>query len=149
MPQNLPATTAGGEDPVLHAPAPGLDSPAPVAAVSGRRGPVSKLAHLPQSLRHEICRRLWDGQCGREVLTWINAHPVAVARLKERFGAGFRVTDQNMSEYRRTEYAAWLEATDEMIEKLILGTCRPGQPPMTRLEAVSFLSKAPEGPDAP
>jgi hypothetical protein len=142
-------SSASGSEESAKKPVPGLDSPAPAAGVSGYRGPVSKLAHLPQSLRHEICRRLWDGHSGREVAAWINARPAAVERLKERFGAGFKVTDQNMSEYRHGEYAEWLKQTEEMIEKLIMGTCRPGQAPMTRLQAVELLSRAPEGPDGP
>jgi hypothetical protein len=78
-----------------------------------------KIARLPFALREELNQRLLDGQSGRKILGWLNARPEVIAILAEEFG-GLRITDQNLSEWRKTGHAKWrarrqrLDATREL-----------------------------------
>jgi hypothetical protein len=66
-----------------------------------------KIARLPGDLREELCRRLFDGQRGPEILPWLNAHPVAVSVLAKDFG-GRPVNAANLTNWRRGGYIQWL-----------------------------------------
>ncbi len=75
-----------------------------------RRG---KIAKLDAELRAEVCRRMHDGQSGRDILRWLNALPAVQRMLKREFG-GQAVTDQNISEWRSGGYLDWLDQREQV-----------------------------------
>ena len=78
-----------------------------------------KIARLPEKIRDEVNRRLLDGQTGSKILPWLNALPEVVAALEEDF-EGLRISDQNLSDWRKGGFEDWklkrerLERTREL-----------------------------------
>lgn len=72
-----------------------------------------KIARLPEPIREELNRRLYDGQSGSRVLAWLNGLPEALAALDgEDFGGSphtRQFTDNNLSEWKSGGYQDWLK----------------------------------------
>jgi len=77
-----------------------------------------KIARLPEPMREQLNRRIYDGQSGRAVLAWLNAQPEALAVLKsERFGGkphNLAFDDNNLAEWKRGGYQDWLRDEKRM-----------------------------------
>lgn len=73
--------------------------------IMSRRG---KIARLPGQVREAVNRRLFDGETGEEIVTWLNGEPEVLAVLAREFG-GKPVREQNLSEWRRGGYEDWLQ----------------------------------------
>jgi hypothetical protein len=71
--------------------------------MSARQG---KIARLPAAIREELNLRLLDGQSGRVILRWLNAHPT-VKKLLEEDAEGLLVTDANLSNWRLGGFEDW------------------------------------------
>ena len=72
-----------------------------------------KIARLPAKLREEVCKRLHDGQAGPKILPWLNALPEVQAILESEF-EGQPVSAQNLSVWRSTGYADWLNRAERI-----------------------------------
>jgi hypothetical protein len=66
-----------------------------------------KIARLPRDVREELNRRLQDGEPGKTLVPWLNAHPKVQAMLKTHF-SGRVVTVNNLSEWTQGGYRDWL-----------------------------------------
>ena len=64
----------------------------------------SKIGRLPFAIRNELCERLRDGATGAELCKWLNKHPAYKATKAAP------LNDQNISDWRTTGYAAWLNS---------------------------------------
>jgi hypothetical protein len=74
-----------------------------------KAAPRSKISSLPPAIREELNQRLHDGQRGKQqVLPWVNSLPEVKAILAAEFD-GLPITEQNLSEWRRVYFPAWLE----------------------------------------
>jgi hypothetical protein len=76
-----------------------------------------KIACLPLAIRHEIHRRLDDGEYGQALLDWINGLPEVQAVLAARF-RGRPIRSQNLSQWRLGGYR------DYQIEKQSLAVAK-------------------------
>lgn len=74
---------------------------------------VGKIARLPVAIRDELNRRLLDGQPASKILPWLNGLE-AVQKILEEDHEGLRVTDQNLSDWRRGGYADWLRRRENV-----------------------------------
>ncbi len=74
-----------------------------------------KIARLPEDIRSELNLRLFNGQSGAKILPWLNELPETKAVLEEDF-EGLRVTDQNLSEWRKGGYEEWLRRRERITE---------------------------------
>jgi hypothetical protein len=72
-----------------------------------------KVARLPERIRHEICVRIFDGQGAPKILPWLNALPEVKKILDEDY-EGLRVSDQNLSVWRKTGYQEWLRRRERI-----------------------------------
>lgn len=72
-----------------------------------------KIARLPSALRDELNLRLFNGQSGAKILSWLNDLPEVKAVLEEDF-EGLRVSDQNLSEWRKGGYEEWLRRRERL-----------------------------------
>jgi len=75
-----------------------------------------KIARLPYVIRHELNRRLRDGQTGATILAWLNALPETQAVLRASFG-GEPVSDQNLSGWRAGGFQDW-SRNEERMERI-------------------------------
>lgn len=75
-----------------------------------RRG---KIAKLPAEIRAEVNRRMLDGQPGRQILDWLNAHDRVRPILAAQF-AGADINDQNLTEWRQGGYMDWVEDREKL-----------------------------------
>jgi hypothetical protein len=73
----------------------------------------SKIASLPEKIREEICRRLFDGERGPQILPWLNGLPEVQKVLKLDY-EGLSVSDNNLSVWRKTGYQDWLRRRDRI-----------------------------------
>ena len=80
---------------------------------------VGKIGRLPKFIRDELCRRIEDGEPGKELVKWLNGLPRVQEILKEQFG-GRDITEQNLSEWKQGGHQAWLrqEQTRSLVAKL-------------------------------
>ena len=72
-----------------------------------------KIARLPLALREEVNRRLLEGQSAAKILPWLNELPATIAALEEDF-EGLRISDQNLSEWRKGGFAEWLARRERL-----------------------------------
>jgi hypothetical protein len=72
-----------------------------------------KIGRCPPHVREEVCRRLFEGQTGRKICTWLNEHPDVLRVLDEHFGEE-PVTEQNLSEWRKNGFQKWLARRDQL-----------------------------------
>ena len=93
------------------------------AGAGAPRAFTSKIGRLPEAVRLELNERLQDSVPAREILDWLNALPEAQAVMASQFG-GTPVTEDNVSRWRQTGYAAWQAgtATLESLRQLSLFT---------------------------
>lgn len=73
---------------------------------------LGKIARLPESVRHELNRRLRDGHLGPQVLPWLNGHAEVLPVLAEYFG-GQPINAQNLSDWRQGGYKEWEEKQEK------------------------------------
>src|SRR5882757_7407000 len=66
-----------------------------------------KIARLPNDIREELNRRLFNGAMGPELLAWLNQLP-AVKEVLSQFFNGAPVNRQNLSDWRQGGYQDWL-----------------------------------------
>lgn len=69
---------------------------------------VGKIARLPNQIREQLNQRLYDGQSGAEILTWLNELPMVKQILVAKFG-GALITEKNLSNWRKIGFARWLQ----------------------------------------
>lgn len=74
---------------------------------------VGKIARLPLAVREELNRRLLENEKGSKILPWLNALPEVVAVLEEDF-EGLRVSDQNLSEWRKGGFEDWSQRRERV-----------------------------------
>jgi hypothetical protein len=65
-----------------------------------------KIARLPRAIRDELNRRLDDGEQGKDLVEWLNAHPDVQRVLTASF-AGRPVTDGNLSDWKQGGFEDW------------------------------------------
>src|SRR5579859_5578693 len=59
-----------------------------------------KIARLPKYHRHELSRRLENGESGAKIVAWLNDDENVQEVLEEYFN-GHPITEQNLSEWRQ------------------------------------------------
>lgn len=74
-----------------------------------------KIARLPESIRNELNLRLLNGESGAKILPWLNELAEVKAVLEEDF-EGLRVSDQNLSEWRKGGFAEWTARRERIAE---------------------------------
>ncbi len=120
--------------------------------------PTGKIARLPETIRHQLNRRLADGQPAQAILPWLNGLAPVQAVLKQHFQSR-PITPQNLSEWRRGGFALWHveHASPEPVADLPA----PAPPKdattladevlslaLDRIQrALAFLSAAPDSPE--
>src|SRR5579864_6790830 len=67
-----------------------------------------KIARLPRAIRHQLNRRLDDGDPGQLLVGWLNGLPEVRHTLAEHF-AGRPITEQNLSEWKAGGFQEWLD----------------------------------------
>lgn len=67
----------------------------------------SKIGRLPFAVRNELNERIRDGKSGAEILVWLNCLP-AVKKVMRELKTSI-VNAQNLTDWRSTGYADWLE----------------------------------------
>lgn len=65
------------------------------------RARTGKVARLPAEIRQQINKRLYEGDSGPDVLSWLNPK-------------GYNITEQNLSEWRQGGYQDWLKSQEQM-----------------------------------
>ena len=71
----------------------------------------SKIGRLTYAVRNELNERMRDGATGTACLEWLNAHPDMLRVFAETGCAP--VNPQNLSDWRQTGYADWLDDQKE------------------------------------
>src|SRR5260221_7863665 len=66
-----------------------------------------KIARLPHEIRAELNRRLQDGEQGKSLIQWLNAHPLVQETLNDII-ASRAINDQNLTEWKQGGYQDWL-----------------------------------------
>jgi len=72
-----------------------------------------KIARLPRDIRHQLNRRLSDGEPGIRLVEWLNGLPEVRHVLTEDFG-GRDINEQNLCEWKQGGHQEWL-ARQEMV----------------------------------
>jgi len=67
---------------------------------------IGKIARLPREVRHELCRRLDNGEPGVKLVKWLNRLRDVKAALREQFD-GRPITEQNLSEWKQRGFRQW------------------------------------------
>ena len=78
-----------------------------------------KIARLSQAIRHQLNRRLDDGECGKTLVAWLNSLPEVHAAMATEF-EGRPVTEQNLSEWKQGGYREWVvqQETLEQVQRM-------------------------------
>src|SRR6187455_443739 len=79
----------------------------------------SKIAKLPPALREEVNERLERSDTAASITEWLNALPDVQKMLKNSFN-GDPINDQNITNWRRSGFAAWQLRHNFMDQLLIL-----------------------------
>ena len=74
-----------------------------------------KIARLPHAIRQQLNLRLHDGECGRQLIQWLNGLPEVRAILERDF-AGRPISDQNLTEWKQGGYIEWLSHKERLDE---------------------------------
>src|SRR5881396_2074717 len=74
-----------------------------------------KIACCPLVIREEVNRRLLDGQCGADVMEWLNADPEVRKVLKAQF-KDRPIEESNLKGWRKAGYRDWLKQKQRMEE---------------------------------
>lgn len=80
------------------------------------RARTGKIARMPVAIRNEVNRRLFENESGARIVAWLNEQPEALKILEDYFGEE-PVTPQNLSEWRKGGYQAWIRRR-EAIENM-------------------------------
>src|SRR6187399_2228914 len=67
---------------------------------------ISKIAKLPPNIREDLNTRLERSETARSILKWLNKIPEVQELLKLHFKSE-PVKEQNLTNWRRTGFAAW------------------------------------------
>jgi hypothetical protein len=67
-----------------------------------------KIARLPFEIREQLNQRLLDGEQGKSLAAWLNSLPEVQSILATQF-QGHAIREQNLSEWRKGGYLAWLK----------------------------------------
>jgi hypothetical protein len=65
------------------------------------------LSCMSKDVRNELGRRIEDGVPGMEIVDWLNSRPDVQRIMEEQFG-GRVITEQNLSEWRKSGHVDWL-----------------------------------------
>jgi len=68
---------------------------------------IGKISSLPRAIRDQLNRRIYDGDCGRHLLDWLNSLP-EVLKIIHRDFAAREINDQNLSDWKQGGYRQWL-----------------------------------------
>jgi len=98
-------TTAENSQPTEPPPESDLSPSTVTLATRCRTG---KIARLPFELREQLNQRLLDGEPGKTLIAWLNSLPEVQAILATQFN-GYAIREQNLSEWRKGGYLAWLQ----------------------------------------
>jgi hypothetical protein len=71
-----------------------------------QRGLRGKISRLPDDIREQLNKRLFDGQGGTEILAWLNDLPEVKEILAAQF-SGVPVNHENLSNWRHSGYERW------------------------------------------
>jgi hypothetical protein len=74
-----------------------------------------KIGRCPPHIRDEVNRRLLDGEPAAKILPWLNSQE-EVLRILDAYFREEPVTPQNLSEWRKGGYAAWLKRRERLAE---------------------------------
>ena len=66
-----------------------------------------KIARLPRDIRHQLSRRMADGEPGIRLVEWLNSLPQVREVLAADFG-GRDINEQNLCEWKQREHQQWL-----------------------------------------
>jgi len=78
-----------------------------------------KIARLPKSIRHQLNRRLEDGQPGNQLVLWLNGLPEVRDTLELHFDAR-PINEQNLSDWKQGGYREWLQHQEscDLVQRL-------------------------------
>lgn len=65
-----------------------------------------KIARLPRGIREQLNIRLEDGEKGRRLVNWLNAHPKVREVLRAQFGKR-PINEQNLTEWKQGGFVDW------------------------------------------
>ena len=68
---------------------------------------IGKIARLPREIREELNCRLYDGEQGTELVSWLNSLPEVNAVMEKYFNDDC-IRPQNLSEWKTGGYRDWL-----------------------------------------
>src|SRR5271169_306061 len=68
---------------------------------------IGKIGRLSTDHRHELGRRIENGEPGTDIVNWLNAQPDVREILEAQF-AGRPITEQNLSDWKQTGHLEWL-----------------------------------------
>lgn len=80
-----------------------------------------KIGRCPPHIRDEVNRRLLNGEPASKILPWLNSQEEVLRVLDEHFREE-PVTPQNLSEWRKGGYAAWLKRRERLANLKELST---------------------------
>jgi len=72
-----------------------------------------KIARLPRDIRHQLNRRLQDGELQTHSVEWLNSLPEVQAVLKAEFDER-PISEQNLSEWKTGGYRDWVLQQDTL-----------------------------------
>ena len=78
--------------------------------LSARKG---KIARLPAPIREEVCQRLFNGEPGSKILSWLHELPDVLRVLDEHFHEE-PISPQNLSEWRKGGYQEWMDRRERV-----------------------------------
>lgn len=73
-----------------------------------------KIARLPRDLRHQLNRRMADGEPGIRLVEWLNGLEPVRQVLAQDFG-GREISEQNLSEWKAGGYQDWLARQETLV----------------------------------
>lgn len=82
---------------------------------------VGKIGRCPPHIRDEVNRRLLNGEPASKILPWLNSQEEVLRILDEYFNEE-PVTPQNLSEWRKGGYAAWIKRRERLANLKELST---------------------------
>jgi hypothetical protein len=96
---------------------------------------IGKIARLPRAVRHELNRRIHDGERGDRLVAWLNAQPEVQAVLAAEFD-GRAINAQNLGDWKRGGYRDWVLQQEALELAGRLGEdaaelSEDGRPPLT------------------
>jgi hypothetical protein len=75
---------------------------------------IGKIARLPRDIRHQLNRRMADGEPGIRLVEWLNALEPVRQVLTQDFN-GREISEQNLSEWKQGGYQDWLARQETLV----------------------------------